>query len=338
MQTNNILPLVPQTTFDGPPLTFGIYAGSITGDGGEMLHGPVDDPVHIRSALEQLQGTRSLFLVRGYEWYIGAGKRANLTPINLEYYVSDSRKLDFALCYRDPCGDVEGWLECIRATINHYGSALAVLQIAEEPNNPDAATGGDGAFPHVHHAIIQGVQVAKEEVQRHGYNVQIGFNATLNFNPDDTFWQRMATLVTPSFLESLDYVGLDFFPDVFRRLAPDGEPGDLRTSVEAVLRYFREVNLKTGSIPPSVPIHITENGWPTGVDRSYERQAKTLETIVNILYQHRNVFNVTHYEYHALRDADSANTDLFYQFGLMRDDYTPKPAFEMYRRLIADLD
>lgn len=310
------------------PLTFGIYAGSIIGAG--------DDPVHIRSALEQLQGTNRLFLVRAYEWYVGADKRANLTPVNLEYYVSDKRKLDFVLCYRDRDGDVEGWLESIRATIRRYGPYLAVLQIAEEPNNPDATMGGDGSFPHVHEAIIQGVLVAKEEAQRHGYTIQVGFNATLSFNPDDTFWQRMAMLVTPSFLEALDYVGLDFFPDVFRRLAPDGEPGDLRTSVEAVLRHFREVNLKTGGIPLSVPIHIGENGWPTGADRSYKRQAEVLETIVNTFYQHRAVFNVTHYEYHALRDANSTKIGLLYQLGLMRDDYTPKPAFEVYRRLIAD--
>ena len=146
----------------------------------------------------------------------------------------------------------------------------------------------------------------------------------------------MAMLITPSFLESLDYVGFDFFPDVFRRLAPDGEPGGLRTSVEAVLKHFREVNLKTGGIPVSVPIHITENGWPTGAYRSYERQVSVLETIVSVLYQHRAVFNVTHYEYHALRDADSTKPELMYQFGMMRDDYTPKPAFDVYRRLIAE--
>ncbi len=266
-----------------------------------------------------------------------ADKTTNLTPQNLEYYVNDKRKLDFVLCYRDPQGDQKGWLESIRATIRRYGPYLAVLQIAEEPNNPDAAFGGDGAFPHVHEAIIQGVLVAKEEAQRHGYNVQIGFNATLSFDPNDTFSSRIATLVTPSFLEALDYVGLDFFPDVFRRLAPDGEPGDLRSSVEVVLKHFREVNLKTGGIPPSIPIHISENGWPTGADRLYERQAITLETIVNTIYQHRAVFNVTHYEYHALRDADSTKTELLYQFGLMRDDYTPKPAFGVYRRLIANL-
>ncbi len=38
-----------------------------------------------------------------------------------------------------------------------------------------------------------------------------------------------------------------------------------------------------------------------------------------------------------LRDADSANPDLFHQLGLMRDDYTPKPAFEQYRTLIEEL-
>lgn len=38
-----------------------------------------------------------------------------------------------------------------------------------------------------------------------------------------------------------------------------------------------------------------------------------------------------------LRDADSSNLNIFYHFGLLRDDYTPKPAFEVYCRLIAEL-
>ena len=317
-------------------LTFGVYAGSITGDGEGMLHGPADNPVLIKNALDRLQGRSHVFLVRVYAWYVGTSELTNMTPLNPESYVSDRRKLDLVLCYRDSNGDVEGWLEIIRVTIRRYGPYLAVLQIAEEPNNPDASLGGDGAFPHVHEAIIRGVVAAKEEAQRHGYNIQVGFNAALSFDPNDTFWPRIATLVTPSFLHALDYVGLDFFPDVFRRLAPDGVFGDLRSSVEAVLKHYREVNLKTGNIPPSIPIHIGENGWPTGTGRSYERQAITLETIVNTIYQHRIAFNVTHYEYHALRDGDSTKTDLFYQFGLMRDDYTPKPAFDVYRRLIAE--
>ena len=38
-----------------------------------------------------------------------------------------------------------------------------------------------------------------------------------------------------------------------------------------------------------------------------------------------------------LRDGDSARPEMGYQWGLLRHDYTPKPAFETYRGLIAEL-
>jgi hypothetical protein len=47
--------------------------------------------------------------------------------------------------------------------------------------------------------------------------------------------------------------------------------------------------------------------------------------------------NITHYELFGLRDADSAKDDPFHQFGIMRDDYTPKPAFSTFQRLIQEL-
>ncbi len=33
--------------------------------------------------------------------------------------------------------------------------------------------------------------------------------------------------------------------------------------------------------------------------------------------------NITHYEFFGLRDANSAVDQIFYQFGIIRDDYTP---------------
>jgi hypothetical protein len=42
-------------------------------------------------------------------------------------------------------------------------------------------------------------------------------------------------------------------------------------------------------------------------------------------------------ELFTLRDADSSNDDLFHQFGVLRDDYTPKPAFDRLRALFAEL-
>ncbi len=138
-------------------------------------------------------------------------------------------------------------------------------------------------------------------------------------------------------MEALDYVGLDFFPDVFRPVAPDGQPGDLRQMVVVVLRALRESWMPAAGIPASVPIHIAENGWPTSPDRSYDRQAAALKTIIRTIHDYRGNYRVTRYQLFDLRDADSSNPDIFYQFGILRDDYTPKPVFEVYRRLIAEL-
>ena len=317
-------------------LIFGIFPGSATGTESGLLAGPPDDPGQIHGALDELQGRNPLFVVRGYLWYDGAGKTSHYVPSDVQQYAGDRRKLDLVLCFRDPAGDLRGWLDLVRETIQRYGPDLTSLQIAEEPNNPNPDLGGDGSFPNVHEAIVQGIVAAKEEALRLGHDLRVGFNSTPSFQPDP-FWPRMGALATQRFLDSLDYVGLDFFADVFRPLAPDGQPGDVRSSVAALLKGFRGTNLAAGNIPPSVPIHICENGWSTGPGRSYERQAAVLETVVRTIYAHAAELNITHYEHFGLRDADSSNPDPFHQFGLLRDDYTPKPAFHTYRRLIAEL-
>ena len=96
-------------------------------------------------------------------------------------------------------------------------------------------------------------------------------------------------------VESLDYVGLDVFPDVFLPLAPDGQPGDLRSSVIGVLETMRSVWLPAAGIPDRVPLHITEHGWPTGAGRYPERQAQVLDTVIRTIHdigrpaQHRAI-------------------------------------------------
>ena len=319
------------------PLIFGIYPGGSTGFGsGQAV--TADDSARIHEALNRLQMDGPPLLVRGYLPYAGSFSATEAlaikTPAAVEQYVQDGRKLDLVLQFRHP--DLDGWLTFIRQAIHRYDSMLATLQITEEANvttTPEV----DGCIPQVREALVRGVVAAKEEVQRAGLNVQVGFNATLNFDPADDFWPAIATLGGQSLLDALDYVGLDFFPDVFRPLAPDGSPGDIRRSVASVLAHFRQVHMAAANIPMEVPIHITENGWPTGPTRPYERQAEVLEMVVRIIHEHRARLNITHYEHFALRDANSSNPDLLAQFGLLRDDYSPKPAFARYRQLIAEL-
>jgi hypothetical protein len=96
-------------------------------------------------------------------------------------------------------------------------------------------------------------------------------------------------------------------------------------------------------IPSSIPIRVTENGWPTGknpvanIERSYKQQSKVLETIIRTIYNLRLELNISHYELFGLRDADSSKEDLFHQYGILRDDYSPKPAFETFKNLINEL-
>ena len=251
----------------------------------------------------------------------------------MKQYVSGKRKLDLALCYRTETGDLEDWADFIRATINEYGSSLEKIQITEEPNNPDAVFGGDGSFPNVRRAIVAGVVAAKEEIRRRNLQIQVGFNAVPSFNPNDDFWHELAGLVDPEFLEALDYAGFDFYPDVFRPLPASMT---IQEAVSGVLTQFRNVSLPTAGIPATVPIHITENGWPTSESRSQEQQAKRIEEVIRTIAQKKEELNITHYEFFDLLDADhTKNTGL--QFGLLHDDFTPKPAFEVFRRLIREL-
>ncbi|GAA4620612.1 hypothetical protein GCM10023196_005270 [Actinoallomurus vinaceus] len=97
----------------------------------------------------------------------------------------------------------------------------------------------------------------------------------------------------------------------------------------------RAERLTPAGIAPGVPLHITENGWPTGPDRSPERQAEVLETTVRAIAECRDTVGIGAYTHFTLRDADSGASGIFHHFGLLTDDYEPKPAFAAYRELIA---
>lgn len=319
-------------------LTFGIYPGGTAGTETGLTSGPPDDPARINEWLGQLQGGSKRFLVRGYLHYFGGssvgGRDVAPHPAKVDQYAREGRRVDLVLCFRDPGGDLTAWIEFVREGLLQYGPCLAKLQITEEPNLYHIPGSADGAMPNVREALRRGIVAAKEEACRLGLEIQIGFSAVPSFDPKDDFW---TSLSQPDFLEALDYVGLDFFPDVFYPILKGESPCALRDAVRGVLTHFRQVNLAAAGIDSSTPIHVCENGWPTGPDRSCKRQADVIETTIRTVHGQATKLNLTHYELFSLRDADSSNPNLFHQFGLLRDDYSPKPAFDTYRRLIADL-
>ncbi|WP_157816012.1 glycoside hydrolase family 17 protein [Spirosoma pollinicola] len=321
-------------------MIFGIYPGGVAGAPGntgtvaDFAVGKADNPIQIRRALAQLQGSTSLFIIRSYVHYIGQGIIEVSSSIvdQLDQYRGPCQQVDLVVGYHADSYVKQDWQQGLSQLFDQYGPLLHSLQIAEEPNLYHFP--GDGVFPQISQVIVDGVKWAKQEALKRNLTVKIGFNTLPSFAETDPFWNSLKELVDASFLASLDYVGLDFFPDVFRPVAEDGQPMDLRQSVQAVLTHLRESTLKKANIPFNVPIHIAEHGWATGPDRSYERQAQVLEIVIRSIYELRQTLHITHYELFALRDADSSNPGLFHQFGLLRDDYSPKPGFLTYQRLI----
>jgi hypothetical protein len=316
-------------------MVFGIYPGGVAGTDTGLTNSKPNDPVLIRQALAQLQPDNHNLIVRGYLHDNGSEETADEAPENAEQYITANNTLDLVVCYRSAEPDETIWVSAIKKIIQRYGEKLNSIQITEEPNLKNVFA-GDGSFKNIEQALFTGVIAAKEEILRSGLKAKVGFNAILSFDPADTFWNTIGSEEFRPFREAIDYAGLDFFPDVFRPVAADGEPNDLQRSVINVLRYFRYERLEKNGISHSVPIHITENGWPTAEGKTYQRQAEVLEKIIRTVYSLKAELNITQYELFSLRDADSANQDIFHQFGLLKDDYTPKPAFETFKKLIRE--
>lgn len=316
---------------------FGIYPGGEAGADTGIVNGSPGDPFHIERCLAELQGDANPFVIRCYE-----NPRTPPAPLHYEQYLHGGRLLDLVILYQSKEGDVAEFVRRACDTTERHLNHLYSVQIAEEANFTDGPEVIDGPYPNVKEALVEGVIRVKEMLRRVGHDeVRVGFNSTPTFGPSSGFWAELRRLGSDAFSHSVDYVGLDFFPDVFRRLPPDGEPGDLWRSALAVLELMRNEWMPAAGIGPAVPIHVAEHGWPTAPDRSEQRQAEVIEAIVRLVYEHRARLNIARYTLFDLRDAESSAPDLadniFYHFGITREDYSPKIAYHTFKKLVREL-
>jgi hypothetical protein len=135
----------------------------------------------------------------------------------------------------------------------------------------------------------------------------------------------------PAFAAALDYAGIDLYSDVFGpRISPEELPG----AVQRLLRDFRERDLATVGIPPTAPIRICENGWPTG-PRSLRA---TTGACAGDDHPHR-VRPTRRPQRHALGTVHPPRRRQRQTRPVppIRRAYSPKPAFHTLRQLIAEL-
>ncbi|MBF6333005.1 hypothetical protein [Nocardia transvalensis] len=297
------------------PFVFGIYPG------GTSAAEPVrpDDPARIGAALIRLQGeTGRPLRIRCYTEYLGDGTEAigRIVPADVEPCLRDGRRMDLVALFQSP--DVDGFQRFVQRLVQRYGPWLDTIQVTEEADI--VGCGMDGDTPNVYDALVAGALTAKDQAARQGLDIRVGFSVA---DPDEDFFGSIDAA------GAIDYVGLDAFPGVWDDEAPD--------SITDSLQWLRGTGLPAAGLGAEIPIIVTEHGWATSPGRSADEQAAVLERVVRTVHAHRADLNIAGYTWFTLRDADSTSPDPFDRFGILHDDYTPKPAFEVYRRLIAEL-
>ncbi|MFC7546940.1 hypothetical protein [Plantactinospora sp. GCM10030261] len=324
-------------------MKFGIYPGGRAGT--VCSHPP--DPAAIRTLVDDLAGGHP-FVVREYVHFFGdatppdivtsLGAEDELARLTMpdDWYAEGGRELDLVVSYIPRTADLSGWLTFLDAVIDRYGHLARYLQVTLEPNFPIPLI--DGSAPGVLDALATGIPHARRALDRRGLdNVRIGFSVAEPaewLGGDEAFWSFLSSLPHQDFATHVDYVGLGLYPDAFSPVAPRGKPGDVASLTVHALRHLRETSLPRAHIPPDTPIHIVENGTPSGAPRTEQAQCDSLTDMLDAILAQQQPLNITQYELFSLRDADSAATEPTGTLGIVTDTYRPKPAFATYRDIV----
>ena len=242
----------------------------------------------------------------------------------------------------DQEGDVDAWVGFVRRVVRRFGPNPGVrsLQVTNEVNFlPIAPDASDSAYEGAREALVRGVIAASRVAERRGFDqLKIGFNWAYRSDPltERSFWGEIARRGGAELVEAVDWVGLDAYPGT---VFPPLELGDgYRDGMVNAMSVLRECYMPIAGIPDRVPIKVEENGYPTLEPiRSYAEQVNAMRQMVGAVHEFRGTFNVTDYRWFDLRDHRTDSLNFQHQYGLLRDDYTPKPAFAVYGDLVEQL-
>ncbi|HEY4828517.1 MAG TPA: hypothetical protein VIH85_17210 [Solirubrobacteraceae bacterium] len=333
-----------------PRLTFGIYPGGAAGSVARSGPARPEDPALRLAALERLRSPGRPFVLHLYVGYTGPGGYSARDQIGTELaaYAAAGFQTEVAICYRPAGGgsdaDVAGFVAFVRTTVESFARdpGFVSVQVTNEANVGGAPDACDGAYLGARDALIDGVIAAHEVVQANRFSgVRVGFNWAYSTEQDqEVFWRYLGRTGGPRFTGALDWVGLDAYPFTWNSPDPPASSDELAVAtarwMDRALSLLRSTYLPFAGIPDTVSLQLSENGYPTGPGRTDAMQATVLRAAVTAVHQARRADNVTGYRWFDLRDADSSGPSFESGYGIMRDDYSPKPAFAVYRQLVAE--
>src|SRR3954451_16528220 len=336
---------VPQRA--GPHLRMGIGPAGRAGAVGPAVPLTPIDYEKTLEALRRLRPPHEPFVLRLNRFFWSDGRTGvrhfeQLTRL----YTKRGYRVELQLRYHprpDQEGHIDDWVRFVRRVVRRFGPNPRVvgLQVANEVNfYPLAPDASDSAFEGARDALIHGVEVAHRLVRREGFDqLRVGFNWAYRTDParEADFWGYLRDHGGPRFARAVDWVGLDAYPGtVFPPAEPPAGTGYSDGMVNA-MSQLRDCFMPIAGLGRGVPIHVEENGWPTGPGRSETEQVRALRQMVGAVNDFRGTYNVTDYRWFDLRDHNTSVPNFQQHYGLLRDDYSPKPAFGAYRELVRRL-
>lgn len=331
-----------------PRVVFGIYPGGAAGTVGPS--GPVapENPALRMAALEQLRPPGRQFVLHLYASYTGADgwSAAQQAGQEIRDYGRAGFQTELVVSYRPAGGgspaEVRGFTAFVRQAVRALGRVrgFVSLQVTNEVNQGGSPNTSDGYYAGAEDALIDGVIAAKHEIRKQGSSqVKVGFNwAYATDTGEHAFWRYLGRHGGRRFIDDLDWVGLDAYPGTWGpALGERGLVAETTSFMDRALHALRDTYMPLAGIPHTVPLRVSETGYPTGPGRTDAMQVTVMRAAVEAVYRGRATYNITGLRWFDLRDADSSSASFESQYGLMRDDYSPKPAFGAYRALVASL-
>jgi hypothetical protein len=337
----------PKASATGP-FVFGIYPGGPAGTIGPSGPTKPEDPAQRLAALQRLRPERRPFVVRLYAGYTGPDGYSVEQQVGAEIaaYGQAGFQTELAIRYEPASGgsgaDVAGFAAFVRSSLGSLGRqpGFVSLQVTNEANEAGAPNASDGYFKDAAEALIRGVIAARNLIRSdHLTRVKVGFNTAYQTgSAQRRFWSYLGRVGGRRFVDALDWVGLNAFPGTWGPPLPEAQLAAAGSYMDGALARLRSSYLPLAGIPRSVPLRITEGGYPTGLGRTEAMQVTAMRAAVTAIYRARRTYNITGYRWFDLRDADSSSSSFESQYGIMRDDYSPKAGFEVFQHLVAEYD
>ncbi len=333
----------------GAPLRFGVDPGLAGSAGTVQLPSAPDNPARDLAALRALRPPGRVVVLRLNRLFWSDGE-AGIARFARMVATDTRAGFDVELQVRyhpaaGQIGDVAAWDAYVRHVVDRFGAnpRVIAMTITNEVNISFSPNTSDGFYSRAPDALISGIESAhREAVRRRFAQLRFGFTFAYRFAPsqDAAFFAYLRTHGGSAFRRALGFIGLDFYPGSI--YPPVLLPGDsYRSELAQALGVVRDCYGPLAGISRSVPLWITENGVP-GRAPSEAAQASALDQLAHTAAAYARVDNVTDYRWFNLRDSVMSRpvmpvTATFATDGLLRADYTRKPAFAVYRRLIARL-